>query len=246
LPYVLRRIAGWLINLAASHLLGNSLGLFRKTMPFSNFLGERLRNVGNRLINIHSTNDLYLSISSQIESLEDVVLGSREATSWLRKMGKDELFSDAKQQMMFIDSMLYLPNDILVKVDRASMANSLETRVPFLDHRLVELAWRLPMHMKMRNGKSKWILRQVLYKYVPRHLIDRPKAGFSIPLGEWLRGPLREWAEALLSDNRLDQEGYFNHSLIRKKWVDYLDGDDRHKLFIWNVLMFQVWLDENK
>jgi asparagine synthase (glutamine-hydrolysing) len=142
--------------------------------------------------------------------------------------------------------MLYLPNDILVKVDRAAMANSLETRVPFLDHRLVELVWRLPMKMKMRNGQSKWILRQVLYKYVPRQLIDRPKAGFSIPLGEWLRGPLKEWAEALLCDQRLDQDGYFNHSLIRKKWLDYLDGHDRHKLFIWNVLMFQVWLDENK
>jgi asparagine synthase (glutamine-hydrolysing) len=246
IPYCVRRIAGCLINFVASHLSGYSLSLFRKTMPFTNFLGERLRNIGNRLISIHGTNDLYLSISSQIEALEDIVIGSREAESWLKKMGKDELFSDAKQQMMFIDSMLYLPNDILVKVDRAAMANSLETRVPFLDHRLVELVWRLPMKMKMRNGQSKWILRQVLYKYVPRQLIDRPKAGFSIPLGEWLRGPLKEWAEALLCDQRLDQDGYFNHSLIRKKWLDYLDGHDRHKLFIWNVLMFQVWLDENK
>ena len=246
IPYCVRRIAGCLINFVASHLSGYSLSLFRKTIPFTNFLGERLRNIGNRLISIHGTNDLYLSISSQIEALEDIVIGSREAESWLKKMGKDELFSDAKQQMMFIDSMLYLPNDILVKVDRAAMANSLETRVPFLDHRLVEFVWRLPMKMKMRNGQSKWILRQVLYKYVPRQLIDRPKAGFSIPLGEWLRGPLKEWAEAMLCDQRLDQEGYFNHSLIRKKWLDYLDGHDRHKLFIWNVLMFQVWLDENK
>ena len=207
-------------------------------------MSERISNLSMRLMNVDGVNALYHDISSQIDCPEKIVIGAKEPTTRLTEMGGNVLFSDVKNQMMYIDSMMYLPDDILVKVDRAAMANSLETRVPLLDHRLVELAWRLPMSMKMREGKTKWILRQVLYRYVPQHLIERPKAGFSIPLGDWLRGPLREWAEVLLNMSRLKQEGYFDAIYIREKWQAYLGGTDTYKLFLWNVLMFQVWLEE--
>ena len=146
---------------------------------------------------------------------------------------------------MFWDSLNYLPDDILCKVDRAAMACSLETRVPFLDHRVSKIAWQLPTNMKIRGNEGKWALRQILYRHVPRELIERPKAGFSIPLGSWLRGPLRQWAETLLSEDRLIKEGYFYPEPIRTMWSDHLRGkrDWGHKL--WTILMFQSWLEEN-
>jgi asparagine synthase (glutamine-hydrolysing) len=147
--------------------------------------------------------------------------------------------------MMALDQITYLPNDILVKVDRTSMASSIEARVPFLDHRLIEYSWKIPNSLKFRNGKPKWILRKILKNYIPENLTERPKKGFGIPLNDWLRGPLREWAENLLNEKKLSEEGFFNSKIIREKWEDYILDKNKSLYEIWNVLMFQAWRDEN-
>jgi len=155
-------------------------------------------------------------------------------------------FPSVTEQMMYLDSVTYLPDDILVKLDRASMAVGLECRVPILDHRVVEFAWRLPLSMKVRGQEGKWILRQILYRYVPRELVERPKFGFGIPLDQWLRGPLREWAEELLDEGRLRREAFFNPQPIRRAWKEHLSGKRCWGFHLWDVLMFQAWLEESR
>src|SRR5690606_14110799 len=148
--------------------------------------------------------------------------------------------------MMAASAGMYMPDDILVKVDHAAMAHSLEVRVPMLDHRVVELAWRMPLGWKIRDGEGKWPLRQLLYRHVPRVLMDRPKKGFSIPLADWLRGPLRDWAEALIEPGRIAREGYLEAAPIQRAWQQHQEGDQDHSSRLWCVLAFQSWLQEQQ
>jgi asparagine synthase (glutamine-hydrolysing) len=187
---------------------------------------------------------LYRSLVSHWKDPSRLVFGAREPATLL-----DELLmhpgmaSTFEQWMMTTDTLTYLPDCILAKVDRAAMAVSLETRVPFLDHRLVEFALSLPLSMKIRDGQGKWLLRQMLYKYVPKTLIERPKMGFGVPIDSWLRGPLRSWADALLDDARLRREGFLDPAPIRRKWEEHQRGTRNWQYDLWDVLMFQAWLE---
>lgn len=207
-----------------------------------------LRGRVEKLVDIMNTptrEDFYRQMISHWKDPLVAVIDAKEPatllntpTSWPSTTGRYE------EWMMAMDAQTYMVDDILVKVDRAAMANSLETRVPLLDHRIVELAWRIPLPMKIREGVGKWVLREVLYRHVPRQLIERPKKGFSIPIASWLRGPLREWAENLLSESRLRQEGFFHPAPIRQIWAQHLAGHADYSSRLWGVLMFQAWLEE--
>lgn len=190
-----------------------------------------------------SPEDIYRGLVSHCQDPAQVVIGSSDPPTVLTHRSAWAATAHFEERMMYLDAMSYLPDDILVKVDRAAMGVSLETRVPFLDHRVVEFAWQLALSMKMRQGQGKWILRQVLYKYVPKELIERPKMGFGVPIDSWLRGPLREWSEALLDESRLQREGFFDPAPIRERWREHLCGERNWQYFLWNVLMFQAWLE---
>jgi asparagine synthase (glutamine-hydrolysing) len=205
--------------------------------------GDKLHKVGQRLKGARTIDDLYLALVTEWADAEELVPGSQRQRSLLGRSGEWPDPGDPVQRMMLLDGLTYLPDDILVKVDRAAMAVSLETRAPFLDHRVAEFAWRLPLAQKIRGGQGKWLLRQVLYKHIPRELIDRPKMGFGIPLDDWLRGPLREWAEDLLAEDRLKRDGYLEPESIVRTWRTHQSGALSSGYRLWSVLMFQAWLD---
>jgi asparagine synthase (glutamine-hydrolysing) len=205
-------------------------------------VGDKLHK-GAALLGSRSVADLYRGMVSHWADPASVVLGATEPATVLAGAAPDLQGLGDVERMMALDMLSYLPDDILAKVDRAAMGVSLETRVPFLDHRVVEFAWSLPLDYKLRNGVTKWPLRQVLYRHVPKALIERPKMGFGVPIDHWLRGPLRGWAESLLSESRLAQEGFFNPAPIRQKWAEHLSGQRNWQYHLWDVLMFQAWLE---
>jgi asparagine synthase (glutamine-hydrolysing) len=198
------------------------------------------------LLTIHSWEEIYERLVSHWKEPFDVVRGASPVATVFDKPADHAAFRGIVHQMMYLDLVSYLPDDILVKVDRASMAVSLEGRCPLLDHRVVEFAWRLPMEQKIRRGVGKWIVRKVLARYVPDSLIDRPKMGFGIPIGQWLRGPLRDWAEELLSERRLRDEGFFEPKPVRTMWSQHLAGTRDNQYYLWDVLMFQAWLEHSR
>lgn len=205
--------------------------------------GDRLHKLAE-ILTVPDVEAMYMNIVSHWKQPTRVVQGSVEPRTILTDERAWANLPGIIQRMMYLDTVTYLPDDILVKVDRASMGVSLEARVPFLDHRVVEFSWRMPLSWKIREGQSKWPLRQILYKHVPPSLIERPKMGFGIPVGDWLRGPLRDWAEGLLEEGRLKREGLLNAQPVRRKWEEHLSGARNWQYYIWDVLMFQGWLEE--
>ena len=203
-------------------------------------LGHKAHRLADTLDIDHRVH-LYKLLISHWGSPESIVINGSEPQTLLDccPHNPDRTFVE---QMMYIDMLTYLPGDILTKVDRASMGTSLEVRVPFLDHRIVEFSWQVPMAAKVNEDKNKWLLRQVLSRYVPETLIDRPKMGFAVPVGQWLRGPLRNWAEDLLSVSELTKHDYLKVDPIRKKWSEHINGQRDWQYHLWDVLMFQSWL----
>jgi len=193
-----------------------------------------------------SREELYRTLVSHWPAPAQVVLGATEPGTPLTELMAESGSRSFEESMMYWDMMTYLPGDILVKVDRAAMAVSLETRVPMLDHRVIEFAWSLPLKMRVRDGEGKWILKKVLSRYVPPSLTDRPKTGFGIPIDNWLRGPLRGWAEELLDESRLRGEGFFDPTPVRQKWHAHVDKGRNWAYWLWDVLMFQAWWHEQK
>lgn len=206
-------------------------------------VGDKVHKLAG-VLNAQTPQDTYFRLTSLWQNAEQVVQGGTPLDYALRQSHTWPPMDGNQHQMMLMDALTYLPDDILTKVDRASMGVSLESRIPLLDHTVYDLAWRLPLDMKLKSGKGKWPLREVLYRYVPQSLIDRPKMGFGVPVGAWLRGELRDWAENLLTPTRIQNEGYFDGDAIQKTWTEHLSGQRSWQYQLWTVLMFQAWLDE--
>jgi len=245
IPASLRRAAATRLTPAEGTPGGlvQSINRFARHLTGKRSLRERLRQTAE-ILPVPSLAGLYHYMMSYWKQPSVILPGVREPSVPATDPAQWPVPDGVPQHLiMFLDSVGYLPDDILVKLDRASMGVSLEARVPLLDHRVIEFAWRTPLSLKLRNRQGKWLLRQVLYKYVPRPLVERPKQGFGMPIAEWLRGPLRDWAEALLDEGRLRDQGMLEPGPIRQKWAEHLSGETRWDYHLWTALMFQAWMD---
>ncbi|MGB3635277.1 MAG: asparagine synthase (glutamine-hydrolyzing) [Rubrobacteraceae bacterium] len=245
MPSAGRRAAGHAISSIPVEILNKRLARLAPLAGrygHSGEMGDKLHKLAE-ILTADDPEDLYHGLVSYYRDPAGIVPGSVEPPTALTDRSRRADVDSFAHRMMYLDSVSYLPDDILAKVDRASMGVSLEARVPMLDHRVYELAWSLPPSMKTRDGADKWILRRVLDRYVPRELVERPKMGFGVPVGAWLRGSLREWAEGLLDEKRLRDEGFFEPLPIREKWSEHLSGSRNWHAHLWGVLMFQAWLE---
>ena len=243
LPKSARKVAAHLLRAATPYSIDRFFQLLRPVLPRKlrpAIPGDKAHKLA-ALLSVESPEAFYYGALSHWERPTDIVLNSHEPGTVLASIAESSWPSNIEEVMMLTDQLNYLPDDILTKVDRASMAVSLEARVPMLDHRVVEFAWKLPLHFKIRNGTGKWILRQILYQYVPPELLERPKMGFGVPIDRWLRGPLRDWAEDLLSVKSLEQHGLLDANPIRLKWQEHLSGDRNWQYLLWDILAFQDW-----
>ena len=241
LPLPLRRTAARTITALAPDTW-SAMASWLPSRRLRHRFGDKLHK-GAGVLGSTTIDGLYHGLVSHWPDPARLVLGGHEPPTRLTGLQPDLRGLDPVERMMALDLLTYLPDDILTKVDRASMAVSLESRVPMLDHRVVEFAWKLPQSLKLRDGVGKWVLRQVLHRHVPQALIDRPKMGFGVPIDTWLRGPLRDWAESLLDETRLRREAYLDPAPIREKWNEHLAGSRNWAYHLWDVLMFQAWLE---
>jgi asparagine synthase (glutamine-hydrolysing) len=239
------------------HAVGNGLGhiphnVINTASNFAKVLPVRwqIRNPSNKMaklakILVSSTpEEAYFSLISHWDLTESMVIGAGDGYAGNFNLMPLQAFSGITEKMLLMDLITYLPDDILTKLDRAAMAVSLETRTPFLDRDVFRFAWRLPMEMKLRENTTKWILREVLYRHVPAALIERPKTGFGLPLGAWLRGSLKPWAEELLGESRLKRQGILDPAPVRRAWQLHLSGRSDLENELWDILVFQAWIDE--
>jgi asparagine synthase (glutamine-hydrolysing) len=242
MPLPLRRLGAGAVRALPPGLVDAAMEPLRPTPQGKEPNGQRMRRLADYLRSA-GTDDLHRKLVSRWRFPEEAVPGAAPPPTLLDRLAPPRGDLSDMERMMQLDTATYLPDDILAKVDRATMAVSLESRAPFLDHRVVEFAWGLPLDLKHRGGVSKWALRQVLYLHVPRELIERPKMGFEVPIGLWLRGPLRDWAAALLEPSRLRRDGWFDEAVITRVWQEHLSGRANWGMQLWCVLMFQAWAE---
>lgn len=247
-PFPIRQMTSYLLNSISQNIFSNienlsaNIGIIQNNFQFSDKI-----NKFSYLLNKKNFEDLYQNLLYNYidNDDDDVVLNSSSKVDLISSYNFPVNVSSINEKMMYLDTLIYLPDDILCKVDRASMSVGLETRVPFLDKDVIEFAWNLPFDQKIKKGKTKYILRNLLEDYVPRELIDRPKMGFSVPIASWLRGPLKEYANEKINDAINSKEKYFDAQKVLKKWNEHLSGKNNWHSFIWNIIVFQSWLEYN-
>jgi asparagine synthase (glutamine-hydrolysing) len=246
LPIPLRKSIKLFLTVPSKQAWNNLFEVLNHFLPQElriTLAGDKINKL-SELLSAQSPEECYrFLVSYWKDPAKGLVIGAKEPENIMDRADLWPILNTFEEKMMYFDQRTYLPDDILVKVDRAAMGVSLETRVPFLDHRIVEFAWRLPLDLKIRGGQGKYILRQVLYRYVPQSLIERPKMGFSVPLDYWLRESLRDWAEELLDKNSL--KSYLDPVPIRKKWDEHLSNRGNWQYLLWTVLMWESWRREN-